>query len=121
MKCIVDSKCRKTIGEFEFKMILYNFIETQSLCLLIPECIDKCTINEKAEKIAACAYICEMTHGYENSEFLDVINCFLNNQCFSEYPRDGICYGTDDDGVKSLTSLDQVLFQFLFSQNCTLP
>ena len=27
MKCIVDSKCRKTIGEFEFKMILYKFIE----------------------------------------------------------------------------------------------
>ena len=76
--------------------------------MLIPECIDKCTINEKAEKIAACAYICEMTHGYENSDFLEVINCFLNNQCFSEYPRDGICYGTDDDGVKSLTSLDQV-------------
>ena len=55
--------------------------------LFFSECIDKCTINEKTGRIPACAYICEMTHGYENLEFLETINCLVDNKCLNEYPK----------------------------------
>lgn len=65
-------------------------------------------VEEAKNKVAACAYICEMTSGYENPEFLEVLNCMLGNQCMAQYPRDGICYGKNEDGVKTLKDLDQV-------------
>ena len=40
------------------------------IAISISDCIDKCTIDVKAEQIAACAYICEMDHGYANPQFL---------------------------------------------------
>ena len=40
------------------------------IAIFISDCIDKCTINVKVEQIAACAYICEMDHGYANIQFL---------------------------------------------------
>ena len=39
---------------------------------------------------------------------LDLINCMLDNQCLADYPRDGICYGNDEDGVPILKDLNQV-------------
>ena len=61
-------------------LLIYIFI-------FFSECIDKCTINEKTGRIPACAYICEMTHGYENLEFLETINCLVDNKCLNEYPK----------------------------------
>ena len=78
------------------------------LIFAFSDCITECTSNEKLDRVAACAYTCEMTHGYENQEFLDLIRCFVKNECLIQYPDDGKCYGTDADGVKFLTSLDQV-------------
>ena len=46
---------------------------------------------------------------------LDMINCMLDNQCLAEYPRDGICYGSDEDGLPILKDLNQV--QFLRKSN----
>ena len=60
------------------------------------------------DKVAACAYVCEMTHGYENAEFLENMNCLIDGQCLPQYPDDGICYGQDSDGIESITSMDQV-------------
>ena len=28
-----------------------------------------------------------MTHGYENLEFLETINCLVDNKCLNEYPK----------------------------------
>ena len=72
----------------------------------------ECCVEEKLEKIAACAYICEMTHGFENPQFLDLIQCYVYNNCLAEYPRDGICYGEDKDGIKNFKSMDQVKHDF---------
>ena len=33
----------------------------------------KCGANEKKNRVAACAYICEMTHGYENAAFFSLV------------------------------------------------
>ena len=65
-------------------------------------------MEESDARIPACSYICEMTHGYQNEVFENMIKCFMDNQCMSHYPRDGICKGEDKDGVQSITSLDQV-------------
>ena len=72
------------------------------------ECITECTDYQPMDKVAACAYVCEMTHGYENAEFLENMQCLIDNQCLPQYPDDGICYGQDSDGLKSITSMDQV-------------
>ena len=71
-------------------------------------CCNKCIVEEPNQKIPACSYICEMTHGYENKAFEDMIKCYMENQCMGHYPRDGICKGEDKDSVQSITSLDQV-------------
>ena len=60
------------------------------------------------DRVAACAYVCEMTHGYENAPFLDTIQCLIGNKCLPQYPDDGICYGQDGDGVKTLNTMDQI-------------
>ena len=80
---------------------------TKLLCFL-KECIMECTIEEKLDRVAACAYICEMTHGFENPYFLELIQCYVNNDCLVQYPRDGICYGEDKDGIQNLKVMDQV-------------
>ena len=72
------------------------------------DCIEKCTSNERLARVAGCAYTCEMTYGYENEYFLDEIKCLVNNGCLTQYPRDGICHGNDNDGIANLKSLDQV-------------
>ena len=64
-------------------------------------------------RVAGCAYTCEMTHGYENEEFLDEIKCLVNNGCLTNYPRDGICHGDDSHGIPNLKSLDQVRWNFV--------
>ena len=76
----------------------------------LPECIQSCTLDERYDKIAGCAYICEMTHGYENREFLDTIGCLVESECLMDYPRDGVCLGEDKDALQNIKSLEQVRF-----------
>jgi len=83
--CMADTSCRQT-----------------------SMCINKCTVEMPKEKVAACAYICEMTDGYENQEFLDMIKCMVGSNCMADYPRDGVCKGSDEDAVTSIQSLEQV-------------
>ena len=40
-----------------------------------------------SSQVAACAYICEMTHGYENDKFHDLIHCMLDNGALEQYPQ----------------------------------
>jgi len=84
-QCVMNTNCRKTI-----------------------QCITECTDYQPMDKVAACAYVCEMTHGYENAEFLENMNCLIDGQCLPQYPDDGICYGQDSDGIESITSMDQI-------------
>ena len=49
-----------------------------------------------------------MTHGYENPQFIDLIKCFVDQKCLDDSPRDGICKGSDEEAVQTITSLDQV-------------
>ena len=60
------------------------------------------------DKVAACAYICEMTHGYENTQFTDMINCMLDNQCLEQYPEDGPCIGGDEDALQNVKKMEDI-------------
>ena len=56
-----------------------------------------------------CGYICEMTDGYENAVFEDVMLCMIDKDCLPDYPKDGECVAkSDSDAVQTLTSLKQV-------------
>ena len=73
-------------------------------------CINICMLDNMYswDKVAACAYICEMTHGYENTQFTDMINCMLDNQCLEQYPEDGPCVGADEDAVKNVKKMEDI-------------
>ena len=66
-----------------------------------PVCCNKCIVEESESRMAACAYICEMTEGYENQAFIEVMKCFVGNGCLADYPRDGICVGENKDADQS--------------------
>ena len=99
-----------------FKRMINNVVRKSLMeCPLVhsanfPECIQSCTLDERFDKIAGCAYICEMTHGYESREFLDTIGCLVESECLVDYPRDGVCLGEDKDGLQNIKSLEQVTF-----------
>lgn len=86
-KCFTNKKCAQTIG-----------------------CINACQLDniDTVDKTAACAYICEMTHGYENTQFKDVINCMLDHKCLVEYPEDGPCKGSNSDAITSVKTMEDI-------------
>jgi len=85
--CGTNSKCRQTIG-----------------------CINTCMLDliDEQDRVAQCAYLCEMTHGYENNQFKQLIDCMLKNTCMIQYPEDGPCKGSNDDALKSITSMEDI-------------
>ena len=46
-------------------------------------CIIQCGATQREEGEAACAYICEMTHGYENNQFLDLVIFYIQNTFYT--------------------------------------
>lgn len=86
-RCMTDLQCLKTIG-----------------------CINTCMLDNlhTFDKVAQCAYLCEMTHGYENEPFTDLMKSMLNNGCLDQYPDDGPCIGSDDDAVQHATKMEDI-------------
>ena len=37
------------------------------------------------------------------------ISCMVKNSCPPTYPQDGICHSKDEDGIKTLVEMNQVL------------
>ena len=56
-------------------------------CSATVNCSQECSLNEPRSKQAMCAYLCEMTDGYENQAFTDVMNCMIEGNCISNYPK----------------------------------
>ena len=48
---------------------------TSGQCIKTTACINTCMLDnlDTWDKVAACAYLCEMTHGYENQEFTSMM------------------------------------------------
>jgi len=86
-RCTLDKKCMQTTG-----------------------CINICMLDNfyTWDKVAECAYICEMTHGYENEAFTDMMRCMLNNGCLEQYPQDGPCIGSNEDAIDTVTKMEDI-------------
>jgi len=85
--CFSNLKCAQTIG-----------------------CINTCLLDniDSEDKVAACAYLCEMTYGYENRQFLEIIDCMLTNKCLLQYPEDGPCIGGNQDAITSVKTMKDI-------------
>jgi len=95
---------------------------TEMKCLTTIGCINSCMLDNyhKWDQVAACAYICEMTHGYENEKFHDLIHCMLDNGALEQYPQDGPCKGEDTDAVTNVQTMDDIKGDWwvLWGVNC---
>ena len=83
---------------------------TDLKCLQAIACINTCMLDNLHawDKVAQCAYICEMTHGYENEPLHDLLNCMLANGVLEQYPRDGPCLGGDGDAVGHVRGMEDI-------------
>jgi len=64
----------RVTGEIHSASISFKKLYVETSLFTDPTaCVMHCgaTVEEEAE--AACAYLCEMTHGYENQAFLDLV------------------------------------------------
>ena len=79
-------------------------------CMRTVGCVNGCILEHlyQEDKVAACAYLCEMTHGYQNTEFTDLIGCMLDKQCLEQYPEDGPCIGSNKDGLQTVTKMEDI-------------
>merc|ERR1712123_167503 len=73
-------------------------------------CINTCMLDNlhNWDKVAACAYICEMTYGYENEPFTEMMGCMLDSGCLQQYPQDGPCIGTNEDALQTVTKMEDI-------------
>jgi len=83
---------------------------TNPKCIQTIGCINTCLLDNlhQEEKVAQCAYLCEMTYGYENKQFMDIIKCMLDNTCLREYPQDGPCIGGNSDAIQSVKKMEDI-------------
>ena len=77
-------------------------------CMATLNCINDCQLYQPRNKQAMCAYICEMTDGYENIAFDDIMDCIIEHKCMSNYPQDGFCVAQDEDADQTLTDLNEI-------------
>ena len=79
-------------------------------CMRTVGCVNGCILEHlySEDKVAACAYLCEMTHGYQNTQFTDLIDCMLTQACLEQYPEDGPCIGEDKDGLQTVTKMEDI-------------
>jgi len=98
---------------------------TDLRCLQAVACINTCMLDNLHawDKVAQCAYLCEMTHGYENEPLHDLLNCMLANGVLEQYPQDGPCLGGDGDAVGHVTSMADIQGDWwvVFGVNCGAP
>ena len=87
---------------------------TNYQCLKTVGCVNTCMLDnmDSEDKVAACAYLCEMTHGYENPEFEAMMGCMLDSGCLLQYPEDGPCVGSDSDAVQSVQTMEDIEGEF---------
>ena len=77
-------------------------------CQATLNCITECSLTQPRNKQAMCAYICEVTEGYLDSEFESLMLCMIDHGCMAHYPQDGDCVARESDGVPSITHMSQV-------------
>ena len=80
--CVKNTKCRKAIM-----------------------CNRKCLESDNA---AACNLLCQLTDGYQNTQYVNLLRCMSKNGCLPKLPPDGKCLAKKENGIKELTHLNQL-------------
>jgi len=86
-----------------------------------PKQIAKCALNKLCRKslecnagcyskpnVDGCNLVCELTYGYGNPEYTDVLKCMVKTGCIPKSPMDGVCLATNNQTIQNLTSMSQV-------------
>jgi len=55
-----------------------------------------------------CDLICELTYGYNNTQYTNVLQCATKHNCLPVTTHDGICLAQDVDTVQNITSMKQM-------------
>ena len=74
-------------------------------CLKAVTCIAGCP--EKKE-VDACYLLCELTYGYNSTEYRRLLQCMSDHGCLPVSPANGVCLADDSDTIKNLTNMAQV-------------
>ena len=92
----------------------YNCLDSMMTCVqdkdckATMDCSMECQLTQPRNKQAMCAYICELTDGYLNQKFEDLMLCMIENNCMSSYPQDGTCVAKEEDGGETITDMNQI-------------
>jgi hypothetical protein len=78
--CLMDHECRKIFG-----------------------CYASCNKTD-----SSCFFICEVTYGLESVKYQDLADCLVDHGCLQEFEPDGKCRVTDLDGLKTVTTVEEI-------------
>lgn len=87
-----------------------NCSKSFGACMLNGLCRQAALCNYKCQGKAndvACNLLCELTYGYNSSQYRAMIQCMSDHGCLPVLPPDGKCLAGDADTVKNLTDLSQ--------------
>jgi len=76
-----------------------------STCFSALQCMQGCSGRPDESQ---CQFECEMTIGFGNPAFENLIRCMADNDCFPEVPPDGLCLAGAEDALQDITSLEDV-------------
>jgi len=80
-------------------------------CIVNRQCLSALTCNAKCQKskeVDACNLLCELTYGYNCTEYKEAMQCMVDNNCFPQEPPDGTCLATDNQTITNLVNMSQV-------------
>ena len=75
-------------------------------CYAALNCNRKCGTGPTSP---GCNLLCQLTDGYENENYKQLLRCMSAHQCLPvSTTSDGICKAKRSDGLKDVTSLDDI-------------
>jgi len=80
-------------------------------CFTNKKCIQAVFCNAKCQgqpEEDGCDLLCELTYGYNNTAYTNVLKCATSNNCLPVNKNDGKCLAKDSDTVRNITTMQQV-------------
>lgn len=83
-------------------------------------CNAKCALQKDVD---GCNLVCELTYGYKNGPYTNMLQCMVKNKCLPVSPMNGKCLATDNQTIANLTDMSQVTGKWWIVRglNCGQP
>jgi len=81
------------------------------LALQTKKCFQAVICNAKCQgqpEEDGCDLICELTYGYNNTQYTNVLKCATEHKCLPINSNDGLCLANDTDTVQNITDMKQM-------------